>query len=64
MTKSKFVKEAYKNIPGKKDGQRGSILCVVEVQIFLKALEASVGQITALQQNFNGVAGNEWIVQH
>ena len=43
MAKSRFVREAHKNISGKKDGERGGILCVIEVQILLKALEASVG---------------------
>lgn len=45
---SECASGAYDNISGKKDGQRGGILCVVEVQILLKALEASVGQVAAL----------------
>lgn len=54
MAKSKFAKEAHKDISGKKDGQRGGILCVIKVQILLKTTEASVGQIVALRRSFSG----------
>jgi hypothetical protein len=39
---------AYENITGKEDGQRSGVLCVIEVQVLLKAREASIGQIAAL----------------
>lgn len=48
VANSGFVWGTHKDITCKKDGQRGSVLCIIEVQVLLKAFEASIGQVATL----------------
>ena len=64
MAKQGFIGEAHKNVSGKQNGQAGGVLCIIEIQILLEALEASIGQIASLWRSFSDVSKTEQRIEH